>query len=399
MSAQPRPDPVFADLLDDLLVELHRYLAIDNQAAVAVTLWTAHTHVFELFDTSPYLAITSPEKRSGKTRLLDVLELLVAKPWRLVTPSEAVVYRKVAADAPTLLLDETDAIFGPQANSVYEGLRALLNAGNRRGTTVPRCVGDGANLQVQNFSVYCPKALAGIGKLPDTVADRSIAIRMARRRRSDHIERFRYRQAHAATDTLRQYLAEWADEARLLADLGNARPELPDELDDRAQDSWEPLLALADLAGGPWPGRTRKAAVALSTGRDDEDEQSLGVHLLADVRTVFDHAGFTRLPTTTLLDDLVALDESPWGDMHGKPITPHRLRRLLYPYCITPIQWHDAESRGRGYARSAFEDAWARYLPFKAGEVGQVPICRENVENQSGTESVVVPLCDEPKSG
>jgi len=399
MSAQPRPDPVFADLLDNLLIELHRYLAIDNQAAVAVALWTTHTWVFESFDVSPYLAVTSPEKRSGKTRLLDVLDLLVAKPWRVVTPSEAVVYRKVAADAPTLLLDETDAIFGPQANSVYEGLRALLNAGNRRGTTIPRCVGEGANLQVQNFEVFCPKALAGIGRLPDTVADRSIPIRMARRRRSDHIERFRYRPAHAATDALRQYLAEWADEVRQLADLGNARPELPDELDDRAQDSWEPLLALADLAGGLWPGWARKAAVALSTGRDEEDEQSLGVHLLADVRTVFDHAGLTRLPTTTLLDDLVALDESPWGDMHGKPITPHRLRRLLHPYCIKPIQWHDAESRGRGYVRSAFEDAWARYLPFKAGEVGQVPICRENVENQSGTESVVVPLSDEPKSG
>jgi len=161
---------VDARLLDDVQAFLRRYVVLTDAQATAVVLWAAHTHAIDAFEVTPFLAITSPEKRCGKTRLLDVLELLVANPWRAVMPSEAVVYRKIAADAPTLMLDETDAIFNTK-NTNTEPLRALLNAGNRRGTSVPRCVGP--TQQVVNFEVFGPKALAGIGLLPDTVADRS----------------------------------------------------------------------------------------------------------------------------------------------------------------------------------------------------------------------------------
>src|SRR5205823_998737 len=83
------------------------------------------------------LAVTSPEKRSGKSRLFEVLEILVANPWKVITPTEAVIFRKIDKDRPTLLLDETDAIFGKRNGENYEGLRALLNAGNRRGRHGP----------------------------------------------------------------------------------------------------------------------------------------------------------------------------------------------------------------------------------------------------------------------
>ena len=218
-----------------LLVEslLRRWVVFPDEAGpVAVALWVVHTYIVDHFDASPYLAVTSPEKRSGKTRLLDVLELVVARAWRVISPSEAVVYRKIQADVPTLLLDEVDAIFGPKAPVAYEGLRALLNAGHRAGTTVPRCVGEGTKIAVQDFSVYCPKAIAGIGKLPDTVADRSIPIHLRRRRREEPVERFRYREALERTRQVARDLATWSE----TADLTDSRPALPDELDDRAAD-------------------------------------------------------------------------------------------------------------------------------------------------------------------
>ena len=190
---------------------------------VAVALWTAHAHAADAAETSPYLAATSAEKRSGKTRLLDVLEQLTPRPWRAVTPSEAVVFRKLAQDHPTLLLDEVDAIFGTkrQADS-HEGLRAILNAGNRRGTTVPRIVGEGKRMRVEDFDVFGPKALAGIGRMPDTVADRSIPVRLERRARTEPVAKFRYREAEPARRAHPVALA--AHLGPLIDRLAHARP-------------------------------------------------------------------------------------------------------------------------------------------------------------------------------
>src|SRR6185295_5130547 len=185
---------------------------------------------FDAADNTPYLAIGSAEKRSGKTRLLDFLDAMCCLPWRAVTPSEAVTFRKIEADQPTLLLDEADAIFG--RGQEHEGLRAILNAGyRRRGSSVPRVVGDGAKMRAQDFKTFCPKAIAGIGRLPDKVADRSIRIEMRRKRRSDTVARWREREAPAAAVPLRDSLAAMmTGRVGLLID---ARPALPDELNDR----------------------------------------------------------------------------------------------------------------------------------------------------------------------
>jgi hypothetical protein len=348
-----------ADLLDSLVAFTTRYVVFPGTATVdAVALWVPHTYVCDHFEASPYLAINSPEKRSGKTRLLDVLEQLVARPWRVITPSEAVLYRKIEDARPTLLFDEVDAVFGPKAPSAYEGLRALLNAGHRAGTTVPRCVGDGARMRVQDFSVFCAKALAGIGELPDTVADRAVRVRLARRAPGETVARFRHREATEAAAPLRAALEEWAESV----DLRGARPEVPDELNDRAADCWEPLLAIADAAGGAWPERARIAALALSLGRTDDDG-SLGIRLLADCHRVFKTDSADRLSTEQLLERLVALEEAPWADLSGRTITARRLARLLHPYGIAPNVVRFGERTARGYLAEDFADTWARYLP------------------------------------
>jgi predicted pyridoxine 5'-phosphate oxidase superfamily flavin-nucleotide-binding protein len=351
---------VSAELLAGVVEFVRRYVVMSQAQADAVALWTAHTHAADAAEASPYLAVTSAEKRSGKTRLLDVLELLAAKPWRVITPSEAVVFRKLDADQPTLLLDEVDAIFNPKANGNHEGLRAILNAGNRRGTSVPRCVGP--NQSLRSFSVFSPKALAGIGELPETVADRSVPIRLKRRAPGEQVERFRRRDVESQAQPLRDRAQEWAESH--LDTLREARPEIPDELHDRAQDAWEPLLAIADAAGRPWPERARVAATELSNGHERE-ERSLGVQLLADVRRVFNEQGAEAIATAELLRALTADEEAPWAHYHhdGSPLSARSLAGRLRRYEVSSrTVWLAGGDTAKGYKREWFEDAWERYL-------------------------------------
>jgi hypothetical protein len=321
-----------------------------------VALWAVHTYVLDAFETTPLLAVTSPEKRCGKTRLFDVLELIVAKPWRTILPTEAVLFRKIDAVGPTLMLDETDAIFNAR-NANTEPLRALLNAGNRRGTTVPRCVGP--TQQLVDFNVFCAKALTGIGDLPDTVADRAIPIRLARKRLDEQAERFRRREALEVAEPIRQELASWAQDA--VSWLEQARPEIPAALDDRAEEAWEPLLAIAELAGGHWPERARIAAGA--SAAEARDDEALGVRLLADVRDVFAQEDADRLSSASLAARLCEIEESPWGDLWGKQLDARGLARRLRPFGVRPrtVRFDD-DSTAKGYLLEQFEDAFSRYL-------------------------------------
>ena len=347
-----------AELLEALVAFARRYVVMSIWQAVAVALWTVHTHALDAWEQSPILGISSAEKQSGKTRLLDVLELLVAKSWRVIMPSEAIVFRKIDADRPTLLLDEVDAIFSAKANGSTEGLRALLNAGNRPGTMVPRCVGPSQKLV--NFSVFCAKALAGLRDLPDTVSDRSIPIRLKRRAPNEPVERFRRRDVEDEAERLVQWLESWASYHEPA--LREARPELPDELSDRGQDAWEPLLAIADRVGGEWPERARAAAVRLSSVQA-QDDQSAGVQLLHDISAVFTAQGSDRLSSAALAAELHEIEESPWGEWHGKPITPRGIAKLLTHFEIRPrtVRLED-ETTAKGYKREQFEDAFTRYL-------------------------------------
>jgi Protein of unknown function (DUF3631) len=299
-----------AALLAALVAFVRRFVVLSDAQAIAVALWIVHTHALAAAGATPYLAVTSAEKRSGKSRLLEVLELLVRAPLPTANISDAALFRAIAELEPTLLLDEVDSIFGPKARN-HEDLRGLLNAGYRRGA-VARRMGGAKMTTLEAFPVYCAKAFAGIGALPDTIADRSISIRLERRTRDEPIERFRHRDVEAEAEPLFQWTASWASHHEPI--LTEARPDLPNELDDRAQDSWEPLLAIADLAGGEWPERARAAAIELCgpEARQHEDD-SLSARLLADIHRVFEANGTDRYRTIDLIEELCAIEESPWG--------------------------------------------------------------------------------------
>jgi hypothetical protein len=259
---------------------------------------------------------------------------------------------------PTLLLDEVDAIFAPKTADRHEGLRAILNAGHRHGATVPRCIG--VSSKPQDFKVYCAKVLAGIGVLPDTITDRSIPIRLARKTRSEQVERFRRREAKQLCDPLKAELERWAEthgEA-----IAAARPPLPDELSDRMQEGCEPLLAIADQLG--CGNAAREALVELLTADRLDERENAAEKLLRDVRRAFDTAGQHVLATETLLTTLNA--EEPWSSWYGNGLDARGLAALLRPYGVTPGTVRVGDETPKGYRRVDLEDAWARYLTDEA---------------------------------
>jgi hypothetical protein len=357
---KPAEAPSGAELLVNLIAFIRRYVALSEAQVLLSALWIVHTHALDAAETTPYLNIWSAEKRSGKTRLLETLDLLVARAWFTGRVTSAVLVRKVAAETPTLLLDESDAAFNGD-REYAEMLRGVLNAGFRLGGMVSLCIGQGANLTYDDFPAFSPKAIAGIGTLPDTVADRSIPIELRRRRQSERVERFRRRKVGPKALPLQKAAAAWAQEN--LKALAEAEPELPEELDDRAQDIIEPLLAIAEEVGGEWPVRARDAAVALLTGEHREEAESLGVRLLGDCRTAFNESGEDRLATGKLLVQLRTPEDAPWRALKGEPLDATRLARMLKPYGIKPKKLREGEGTFRGYCRAWFEDAWARYLP------------------------------------
>jgi hypothetical protein len=343
--------------LEDVATFIRRFVVLNERQADAVALWIAHTHASEAAETTPYLLLTSAEKRSGKTRLLEVLELVVHEPLPTANISDAALFRAIAELSPTLLLDEVDAIFGGKARE-REDLRGLLNAGYRRGAVVRR-MGGAKMTTLEAFPVYCPKAFAAIGKLPDTIADRSIAIRLQRKTREEQVERFRRRWAQPEGGSLRDCFADWLEPQ--LDYLRESRPELPEELDDRAQDCWEPLFAIADLAGGDWPDRARAAALELS-GNGEREDDSMTARLLNDIFSVFENGAGDRLRTADLIAHLAEIEESPWGDWYGKTISPQGLSKLLRPHRIKTMPVKVEGETVRGYKREQFAEAFHRVL-------------------------------------
>jgi len=337
-----------------------------EHAYVAVTLWAAHTHSLDDFDTTPRLAALSPEPGSGKTRLQEVTETLVPDPMATFNVSAAVLYRSMgerddgSQRRPTILLDEADTIFGPRASKDHEDLRGFVNSGYRRGAMAQRCAMHGKTVVIEEFPSFAAVCIAGLDDLPDTIMTRSIVIRMQRRAPHETVEPYRRRLVEPQGHLLRDDLAQWLDSI----DLDGYFPDMPAGVEDRAADCWEPLIAIADKAGGDWPRRAREAAVHFtSVGKDNS--QSLNVRLLADLRTIFDTIGDDHIPTATLLEHLTAMEEAPWGDLRGgKPLDSRGLSRRLSKYQVTPKQLGRVGEKNnpRGYRREDLHEVWLRYL-------------------------------------
>jgi len=339
---------------------LRRFVAYPSEhALVACVLWAAHTYLVEVFDTTPRLACMSQEKESGKTRLLEVLAQIVRDSLLSMSASPAVIVRLIDQGTPTILFDEIDGVFGSaKAQETNADLRSVLNGGYRRGAKVHRCVNRGNKVETEELNAFAPVAVAGLRQLPDTLASRSIIVRMKRRAPDEQVEPFRYRYHADEAKPIKQALEQWCAEHE--AKLAGAEPSFPEGVEDRAADCWEPLLAIAELAGGDWPARGRAAALYLTRNASDETITS-GVELLAHIREAFGSEPY--LATTVLLERLHGRDESPWLDIRGKALDSRGLALRLKGYGIKSKTVRIGESTPKGYDAADFADAWRRYLP------------------------------------
>ena len=390
--AEPWPSPVdLAELLDDIKRTVRRFIVCDEKVSVAVTLWVAFTWFTGWAHVAPLLVITAPEKRCGKTQLLSLAKWLSYRALAVSNITSAALYRVIEAWEPTLLIDEADTFLKRN-----EELRGILNSGHTRDSAyVIRLEGD--DHEPRLFSTWGAKAIAGIGRLAETIEDRAIVVEL-RRKRPDE-----------TADTLRHAEREHFDQlsrmlARVKEDLGEAigsmRPELPSEMNDRARDNWEPLLGIADYAGGHWPETARATALKLS-GVSSE-ALSLSAELLADIRAIFEQRGCDKIPTADLLTAVNADEEKPWATYsRGRPLTARNLAKLLGEYGIRPRNiWMGSGASPKGYSRDQFQDAFARYLPVETPNSAEVPtLSGENQESLQALDATASgPVLAPPQS-
>jgi putative DNA primase/helicase len=350
---EPYPHPINpAELLSELSDTVKRFIVCQDETADAAALWAAFTWFIDVVQVAPIAVITAPEKRCGKSMLLFLLGKLSRRPLTASNISPAGLFRTIDAWKPTLLIDEADAFMREN-----EELRGLLNSGHTRDSAYTvRIVGEA--MTPTRFSTWGAKAIAGIGHLADTLMDRSICLEL--RRKMPHETRERLRHAPPDLfDTLTAKLARFAEDYR--EQVRRARPLLPSTLNDRAQDNWEALIAIAECAGHDWTARAWNAALILS---GDATAQSVSNELLADIQTVFEHKRLEKISSKDLLSALCEDEEAAWCTHNrGKPLSARQLSKRLSEYGISSKNIRlGAYNTPKGFDLSQFQEAFARYL-------------------------------------
>lgn len=355
--SEPEPWPESVDgaaVLADAAKILTEYVHLPDGAATAISLWIAYTHAAEAFVHAPRLNVTAPTKGAGKTLLLDVIASMAPRALRTESVTEAVIFRLIEKHRPVIMLDEADRAL-PQ----HEELTKALNAGFTRGGVAMRCEGD--NNEVRVFKVFTPAVICGIGRLPGTLADRSIRIELERAKPGEVRKRFDCRHVERETEIKRR-LARWAADRQV--ELEAVDPEMPGAF-NRVADLWRPLFTVAAVAGGDWPKLCAAAFARLQVS--DPDSEPMAVQLLQDAAAFMDRAGVEIMPSADLVERLATMNERPWPTWnHGKPISPRQVANLLRGFGIRPQKFRDDESGitpgTRGYQRRDFVDPLARYV-------------------------------------
>jgi hypothetical protein len=350
-----------AEVLDEVAALFDVYVYATEEARNALTLWLAYSHAFDCFGVSPLLDISSPTKRCGKSTGVVVLRHLTRAPLLSSNITPAALFRAVAAWTPTLLIDEADTF-----TKMNDELRGILNAGHTRDTAfVIRAEGEAKEPRL--FSTWAPKVVAAIGRLPDTIEDRSIRVVLTRKPSGmEKRDAFDPERVRSDCEPIRRRLLRFVlDNVDAIA---TARVERPAGLNDRAWNNWRPLLAVAAVAGGDWLDRAKRTALALSGDPDDGEDEDVGTLALQHVWEALEPA--ERLSTADVLEFLIAKDEGPWAKWWESQVRRGELKspaaslaRLLRPFGIRPKQFWVGGSKTRGYEAEDFiGDAVAVYL-------------------------------------
>ncbi len=364
------------ELLAEIKHLINRVAILPPHADTAITLWIVFSWYIEYVETAPILVLSSPEKRCGKTTVLSIIAKLVLKPLPASNITAAALFRTVEAWQPTLLIDEADTFI-----RASDELRGIINSGHTRSTaTVIRTIGE--NYTPTPFSTWCAKVIALIGKLPETLHDRSIVIELQRKRSNEKVERIRDINPQVFQDLRRKLLRFSQDNGDWIK---SARPKLPSDISDRAADNWEPLLAIAELVGTEWSNKAYQAAMFLS--HQEKDAVAVGAELLRDIHRILLDNSDEKMPTQMLITELCKDEESPWSTYdNGKFITPRQLSSLLKQYGIQSknIKLKD-EKVVKGFTKDQFEDAWNRYLSPSTAENAATPLPEVEISSEINT--------------
>jgi putative DNA primase/helicase len=380
---EPWPEPINgALLLDNIAKTIRSCVVMSDTARDTAALWVLHAFLLDRFLVTPRLAITSPEKRCGKTTILDVLARLTLKPLSTAHVTPAALFRTIEAYRPTLLIDEADTFLKGQNAS--DELRGVVNSGHRKGGSVLRTVGD--DHEPRAFATYAACAIALIGRLPETLHDRSVVVPLKRRLPSEEIASFRSDRAGQLDELARQAARFAADNAER---IGDADPEMPEGIFNREADNWRPLLAIAEAAGDDWPKRARDTLKAAHTAEDEESRLAM---LLADIKAEFAVRNIDRLTSASLIAALVEIEGHPWAEYRrGKPMTQNQLARALKPIGIAPENIRIGDKVPKGYLLARFGEAFARYL-----SEGVVQAATRYNADEMGTSATFKALHDIP---
>jgi putative DNA primase/helicase len=365
---EPWSHPVdIGDVLDELREAIHRHVIMSDDGAVGTALWIAHTYIFMQFHHTPRLGITSPTKRCGKSTVMRLLASTCHRALKADNISPSGVYRVVEALTPpgvTLLLDEVDTFA-----TENEQLRGVLNSGFEVTGSVVRIEERNGQHEPVEFHTFAPLALAAIKAIPDTLADRAVPIRLARKTAADKVVKFREEGAIDRLHGIRRKLIRWAADAGSRLQLN---PTVPSAFSDRQGDICIPLLAIADQAGGEWPKRARTALprlFGLFEASDEGNERS--VMLLSDIRDCFNagrNADAAALASETIVNWLIELEGRPWieAGAGGRALSKQKLAALLAPFGVKPdthrLTIDGKKTTLKGYLYADFKDVWNRYL-------------------------------------
>jgi hypothetical protein len=352
--AENPPPPSIDQTLQGMEDFISKFLVCSDHQRTVLVLWIVHTHCYDYFPVTPYLAISSPENQSGKTVCLRLLHLLCNKAWMPGGVNAARLINRIASHQPTLLLDNWNTILRA---SDAQSMVGFLNAGSAHDSHYPTHSTD------QNFdrSIFCPKAFAGPGRLPASLADRCIPIALRRRKPKEQVLPFWRDIAEAELGAVIEPLAAWTAENR--ARLRRAAAEFlcstVPTFSMRQQELAAPLLGIAEAAGGQWPKKARLALLRIFVSSPAQPP-SIGIQLLSGIRDFFTSLNDPpRIHTAPLLEYLNALEERPW-----KKLTPNGLRHILQNYSIDCSRSQRIGDRNvKGFTFQHFVKSWESYLP------------------------------------
>jgi hypothetical protein len=356
-------------IVEELEGFFSRFLALNDGLAIVLALWSLATHLFEEFDAYPYLAITSPTKRCGKTRVSELISFVCFQPLQTVNISSAALYRTLKEGARTLLIDEAESLGRPRDDKT-SALREILNSGYRKGAVVVRCKrskndaedDNNGDFEPEQYPTYCPKVLVAIGRFQDTLADRCIEIRMERRQFGVKLERFRFARVQSEMFSLQREAGLWAQQYRKKVSEYYQGNDLP-SLQDRDAELWLPLFSVCAIAAPHRLSELELHSVLLSCAKSAEEPADFSLQLLKDCRDIFNERREDKLPTSTILDALNTAGDKPWARwFDGQGLNPHGLSRLLRNFQIQPQNIRDGGRVIKGYLRQSFQECWERYL-------------------------------------